>query len=199
VPFTPEPMRYPVVEAEAEVVPDVDAEEPEATASAELAAFGSSEYAKVVLGGVWGTPPALDLDAEADLHTLLGALAERGLVHSAKDISDGGIAVALAEAAIRSGIGAKANHDESLLVHPLFGLFAEPASTVIVTAKASNVEEIEKLADEYSFFAAWIGTTGGKRLEISVDRQPFISASLEELREPWADALEAALHNEVLA
>ena len=196
--FSTEPA-FPLASPFPAPVPDEDAEEPETTASAELAAFGSSEYARVVLGGIWGTPPELDLDAEADLHTLLGALANRGLIHSAKDISDGGIAVALAEAAIRSGIGASADQDESLLVHPLFGLFAEPATTVVLTAKPADVEEIEKLADEYNFFAARIGTTGGNRLEISVDHEPFLSASLEELREPWAHALEAALHNEVLA
>jgi phosphoribosylformylglycinamidine synthase II len=199
VPFTPEPMRYLAVEGEGEPVADVDAEEPEATANAELAAFGSSEYAKVVLGAVWGTPPSLDLEAEADLHTLLGVLADRELVHSAKDISDGGIAVALAESAIRSGIGAKANQDESLLVHPLFGLFAEPSSTVVLTAKPADVDEIEKLADEHGFLAVRIGITGGDKLEISVEHEPFISASLAELREPWAESLEAALHNEVLA
>jgi phosphoribosylformylglycinamidine synthase len=199
VPFTPEPMRYLAVEGEDEPVADVDAEEPEATANAELAAFGSSEYAKVVLGAVWGTPPSLDLEAEADLHTLLGVLADRELVHSAKDISDGGIAIALAESAIRSGIGSKANQDESLLVHPLFGLFAEPSSTVVLTAKPADVDEIEKLADESGFLAARIGVTGGDKLEISVDREPFISASLAELREPWAESLEASLHNEVLA
>ena len=63
-----------------------------------MIAFGSSEYAKVVLGGIWGTPPALDLDAESDLQTLLQVLAERQLIRSARDISDGGIAVALAQA-----------------------------------------------------------------------------------------------------
>jgi phosphoribosylformylglycinamidine (FGAM) synthase-like enzyme len=199
VPFTPEPMRDLAVEGEGEPVSDADAEEPEATASAELAAFGSSEYAKVVLGGVWGTPPALDLEAEADLHTLLGELAGRELVHSAKDVSDGGIAVALAESAIRSGIGAKADQDESLLMHPLFGLFAEPSSTVILTTKPADVEEIAKLADEYGFLAERIGVTGGDKLEISVDREPFISVALAELRESWAESLEASLHNEVLA
>jgi phosphoribosylformylglycinamidine synthase len=199
VPFTPEPMRYLAVEGKGEPVADVDAEEPEATASAELAAFGSSEYAKVVLGGVWGTPPALDLEAEADLQILLAELARRELVHSAKDISDGGLAIALAESAIRSGIGARVDQDESLLVHPLFGLFAEPSSTVILTAKSADVEEIAKLADEYGFLAERIGVTGGDTLEISVDREPFISAALAELREPWAESLEASLHIEVLA
>ncbi len=199
VPFTPEPMRYPVVETEAEAVVDEDTEEPEVTASTELAAFGSSEYAKVVLGAVWGTPPALDLDAEADLHTLLGQLAANELLHSAKDIADGGIAVALAESAISSGIGTTANQDESLLVHPLFGLFAEPASTVIVTAKPADVDEIEALAGEFSYFVARIGTTGGTSLTISVEKEPFLSAPLDDLRTAWAGALESALHSEVNA
>ncbi len=85
------------------------------------------------------------------------------------------------------------------MVHPLFGLFAEPASTLLVTTPPDNVSAIEKLAGEYSFFAARIGTTGGNRLDISVDRESFISAPLSDLRKPWADSLEATLHGQVLA
>jgi phosphoribosylformylglycinamidine synthase len=188
-----------------EVLPDdaitvpEDLTETDASAAVKLAAFGSSEYAKEILGGFWGTPPALDLDAEADLHTLLAALAERTLLRSARDISDGGIAVALAQAAFPKGIGAVVEQDQSLLAHPLFGLFAEPASTVLVTMAPSHVARIEALASEYSFFVARIGTTGGNRIEISVDREPFISAPLADLRKPWASALEATLHGEVTA
>jgi phosphoribosylformylglycinamidine synthase len=199
VPFKPEPMRYYPVEVQPEAVADADPEEPEFTAAAELAAFGSSEYAKVVLGGLWGTPPPLDLDAEADLQKLLQLLATQKLLRSARDISDGGIAVALGQAGFANGIGAIVEQDQSLLVHPLFGLFAEPASTVLVTTHPSNVSKIEKLADEYSFFAARIGSTGGDRLEISVDGESFISAPLTKLRKPWAAALEATLHGEVMA
>jgi phosphoribosylformylglycinamidine synthase II len=198
VPFTPEPMRYSPVETQAEPVPDRDPEEPE-TENAELAAFGSSEYAKVVLGDMWGTPPPIELDAEADLHTLLQVLADRKLLHSARDLSDGGITVALAQASFRNGIGVTVEQEKSLMVHPLFGLFAEPASTVIVTADPKNLAAIEELADEYGFFAARIGTTGGDRLEISVYGDKFLSASIAELRTPWASALETALHNEVTA
>jgi phosphoribosylformylglycinamidine synthase len=165
----------------------------------EVAAFGSSEYAKVVLGGLWGTPPALDLDAEAGLHKLLAALAEEGLLRSARDISDGGIAVALAQAAFPKGIGAAVEQEQSLMIHPLFGLFAEPASTVLVATHPSNASTIEKLAGKYNFLAARIGTTGGARLEISVDGEPFISAPLADLRIPWANSLEATLHGEVTA
>jgi phosphoribosylformylglycinamidine synthase len=168
-------------------------------APAELAAFGSSEYAKVVLGGIWGTPPDIDLEAEADLHTLLGVLADRQLISSASDLSDGGIAVALAQSTFSHGIGATVEQEQALMIHPLFGLFAEPASTVLLTCDPSQVDAIDGLADEYSFYCARIGTTGGNRLEINVYRETFISAPVEELRKPWAAALESALHEEVLA
>jgi phosphoribosylformylglycinamidine synthase len=176
-----------------------EAVETGAAASAELVVFGSSEYAHVVLGGIWGQPPPLDLDAESDLHTLLEVLAERQLLRSARDISDGGIAVALAQAAFPLGIGAKVEQEQSLMAHPLFGLFAEPASTLLVSTAPSQVAEIEELADQYGYFVARIGSTGGDRLEINVYKQPMISASLESLRKPWASALEVTLHGEVTA
>ena len=118
---------------------------------------------------------------------------------SARDVSDGGIAVALAQGAFAKGIGATVEQDPSLLAHPLFGLFAEPASTVLVTTHPSNVSAIQKLAGQHNFFSARIGTTGGGRLEISVDGDSFISAPLAELKTLWASALEANLHNEVPA
>jgi phosphoribosylformylglycinamidine synthase len=204
VPFRPEPT-----ESESSLVPGVlgdeavviseDAPHSQASASTELIAFGSSEYAKVVLGGIWGQPPPLDLDAEADLHTLLQVLADRQLIHSARDISDGGIAVALAQAGFAHHVGASIEQDQSLMAHPLFGLFAEPASTVLITAEPNQISAIEELADEFSFYAVRIGTTGGDRLEISIYHEPFISAPLAELRKPWATALESTLHGEVTA
>ena len=181
-----------------EPVPDAIDETDEQIAS-QLAAFGSSEYAKVILGGVWGKPPALDLASEADLQKLLVTLASRGFLHSARDISDGGIAVALAQSTFSKGIGAAIEQDPSLLAHPLFGLFAEPASTVMVTAAADAFADIENIAAEHNFFAATIGATGGERLQITVDREPFIVASVDDLRCPWANALQANLHGEVVA
>jgi phosphoribosylformylglycinamidine synthase len=181
-----------------EVVPDVP-DETDEQAEAELAAFGSSEYAKVVLGDVWGKPPALDLEAEAALHKLLAKLASGGFLHSARDISDGGIAVGLAQAAFACGIGATVEQDPALLAYPLFGLFAEPASMVLVTAAPDTINDIQAIAAEHNYIAAKIGATGGDRLQITVDREPFISAPLEDLRHIWADALEASLHGEVIA
>src|ERR1035437_5678047 len=204
VPFHPEQVEsnadpLAIVLGDQALIHPEAAAETEASAPAELVDFGSSEYAKVVLGGIWGQPPPLDLDAEADLHTLLAVLADRELLRSARDVSDGGIAVALAQAGFPKQIGATVEQEQSLMVHPLFGLFAEPASTMLVSTGPSQVSEIEELAAEYSFFAARIGSTGGDRLEISVYHDPFISAPLADLRKPWAAALEATLHGEVTA
>ena len=126
-------------------------------------------------------------------------IANRKLLRSARDLSDGGIAVALAQAAFPKGIGATFEQEPSLMVHPLFGLFAEPASTMLVSTDPGNASKVVDLAGEYSFFAARIGTTGGKRLEISVYGDLLVSASLGDLRQPWASALEATLHGEVTA
>jgi phosphoribosylformylglycinamidine (FGAM) synthase-like enzyme len=70
---------------------------------------------------------------------------------------------------------------------------------VLVTTHPSNVSTIERVAGKYNFLTAHIGTTGGQRLEISVDGEPFISVPLTALREHWASALEATLHGEVTA
>ncbi|MGP8271593.1 MAG: phosphoribosylformylglycinamidine synthase subunit PurL [Terracidiphilus sp.] len=200
VPFKPEPMKYyPVEIVQQEPVANVDVDAPEVTATTDLAAFGSSEFAKVVLGGIWGQPPPLDLDSESDLHTLLAVLAKQKLLRSARDISDGGIAAAIAQAAFPNNLGATVEQEPSLMVHPLFGLFAEPASTVLVSTHPSNVSAIEKLAGRYNLLAARIGTTGGERLEISVDGESFVSVPIADLRKPWASALEATLHGEVTA
>jgi phosphoribosylformylglycinamidine synthase len=200
VPLNPPPIsQYPMPALERE---PRDREQPDASdaeVATNLIAFGSSEFAKAILGSLWGTPPALDLDAEASLHDLLATLAWRKLIHSARDISDGGIAVALAQGAFTKGIGAKVEQDPSLLAHPLFGLFAEPASTILLTADPGDLSEIDAMAGQHNFFSARIGTTGGNRLEISVDGDSFVSAPLAELKTLWASALEANLHGEVFA
>jgi phosphoribosylformylglycinamidine synthase subunit PurL len=200
VPLNPPPIsQYPLPALEREPRGRAEADATDAEVAANLGAFGSSEFAAVIAGGLWGRPPALDLEAEADLHNLLAELAWRKFIHSARDISDGGIAVALAQAAFAKSIGATIEQDPSLLAHPLFGLFAEPASTVLVTANPGIVPEIEKLAAEHNFLSARIGTTGGSRLEIKVEGEIFISASVSELGSIWGRALETNLYNEVPA
>src|SRR5207237_524538 len=80
------------------------ASEPGDAVDAELE-FGSSEYAKEILGALWGYPPELDIEKEATLQRALVAIIRAGLVESAHDCADGGLAVALVESALPGRIG----------------------------------------------------------------------------------------------
>src|ERR1700739_2889007 len=204
VPAHPEPT-----DSTSNIVPGVMGDEPvvvteesmveDESASVELRIFGSSEYAKALLGTTWGRPPELDLEAEADLHTMLIELANRGLMHSARDVSDGGIAVALAQAAFANNIGARVEQEQALMVHPLFGLFAEPASTVLLTGDPEKVSEIEEIAEHFRFNVARIGRTGGDRLASAGHGGAFLPSFIAGRGQTWSKSLEAALHNEVTA
>ena len=157
--------------------------------------FGSSEYAKEVLGAIWGYPPQLDLEREATLQRALVAMIGAGLVESAHDCSDGGVAVALAEAALPAGVGCKVHIAEQALP-PEFLLFGEDASRIVLSCDPIHLPSIQQIAVEYGLLADVLGETGSDRVEITMDGQSMISASVAELRAAYEGALERALRTE---
>src|SRR6202790_3841549 len=157
--------------------------------------FGSSEYAKEILGALWGYPPELDIEKEATLQRALVALVRAGLVESAHDCSDGGLAVALVESALPGGVGFGVRLPGQQ-VAPEFLLFGEDASRVVLSCDPIQLPRIQQVAEEYGVFADVLGETGSDRVEIAVNGQPVISASVAELREAYEGALERALRTE---
>jgi phosphoribosylformylglycinamidine synthase len=154
--------------------------------------FGSSEYAKEILGTIWGYPPELDLEKEAALQKAVIELIEHGLVASAHDCSDGGLAVALSEKAFPKGIGARVNVPSSGLPAE-FALFGEDASRILISCDPANVARIKEVAGNHGVEALIIGETTPERLEVSLDGRVVISASVSELSKAYEGALEAAL------
>ena len=157
--------------------------------------FGSSEYAKEILGAVWGYPPELDLEKEATLQRALVAIIQSGLAESAHDCADGGLAVALVESALPAGVGLNVRLPKPQTALE-FLLFAEDASRVVISCDPIHLPRIKQVAEEYGVFADVLGETGSDRVEISVDGQPVISASLGELRDAYEGALERSLRTE---
>ena len=158
--------------------------------------FGSSEYAKELLGVVWGYPPALDLEKEATLQRALVAIIQAGLVESAHDCADGGLAVALVESELPAGVGVNVRlHRQEMALE--FLLFGEDAGRVVVSCDPIQLPRIQQVAGEYGISADVLGETGTDRVEIAVGEQPVISASVEELRYSYEGALEKALRTEV--
>jgi phosphoribosylformylglycinamidine synthase II len=165
-----------------------------------LREFGSSEYAKTVLGEIWGTPPTLDLNIETALHKCLAGLAEAGLLHSARDISDGGIAVALAEGVFGNGVGVSAHLLEEPDLPVAWQLFGETSTQVIVTSDAFAVEKIKTIVSKYAGLVVEnIGETVKDHFRIQVNSKTVIDESVRGLQHVWAGALEAKLYDEVLA
>jgi len=173
--------------------------------------FSSSEYSKHVGGIVAGEPPAIDLAAEKRLQGLLVALATDGSVQSAHDISDGGIAVAIAESCFASAGGrpevkalaAKVSLDDSNAAE--FALFGERGARAIVSVKASLVARVLETARQYQVTAEQIGqVTRDKTLRIEYKGQGYkglaaIDSPVEELRDVWTHSLEHAIKASAVA
>jgi len=159
------------------------------------AEFGSSEYAKEVLGQVWGFPPSLDLEGEAALQKAIVEMIGLGLIESAKDCTEGGIAVTLAECGFAHGIGAEVDLSSYGLV-PEFVLFGEDASRILISCDRENVGRIQEIGLKFGLSAEAIGNTVQEKLEIRVAGAVVATASVSDLRKAWAGALERALHVE---
>jgi phosphoribosylformylglycinamidine synthase len=154
--------------------------------------FGSSEYAKELLGAVWGFPPALELGREAALQKALVEMIDVGLVDSAHDCSEGGIAVTLAESTFGNGVGLRVNL-ASLGLPLEFVLFGEDASRVVISCDRSSLQGIQQVAGKYGLSAEEIGETVSDQVEIKLDGRVVVSATVKELRDPYEGAFQAAL------
>ena len=162
--------------------------------------FGSSEYAKEILDALWGYPPALNLEKEAGLQRALVEMAEAGLLESAHDCSEGGIAVTLAESAFGRSVGLKMDLASQGLP-PEFVVFGEDASRVVISCDHAGLAEIKKVAVKHGVSAEQVGETVPEGVEIKLDGRVVVSATIGELRDEYENALERALgtDEEVLA
>jgi phosphoribosylformylglycinamidine synthase II len=159
------------------------------------AEFGSSEYAKEIVGQIWGVPPGLDLKQEVALQKCLRELIASRAIESAHDCSDGGLAVALAESAFPKGIGAEID----LNSNGVFGeaaLFGEWASRVVISCDPKKTKDIQQIAVRWGVRADRIGRTVPEKLLVRIDGRQAVSANVSELRQVWDSALVRALHVE---
>src|SRR6202022_1978594 len=141
--------------------------------------FGSSEYAKEILGAVWGYPPVLELEKETALQKALVEIAQIEIMDSAHDCSDGGIAVTLVESGLVKGIGMNVDLT-SLGLPPEFVLFGEDASRAVISCDRENFARIQPVALKYGIAAELIGETAPERVEIKLDGRVVVSAAVSE-------------------
>jgi len=155
--------------------------------------FSSSEYSKTVGGIVAGEPPAIDLSAEKRLIDCLVALAVEGSLQSAHDISDGGLAVTLAESCFAAnGLGAKAKLEETGPAEA--ALFGERGARAVVSVTPAKLARVLNTARQYQVAAHEIGNViRGDAFRIQYKGNAVIDSSIPALRDSWAHSLERTL------
>jgi phosphoribosylformylglycinamidine synthase len=143
---------------------------------------------------VAGVPPAMDLKREAALQGLILKLIRNGLVESAHDCSEGGLAVALAECTFdTSGIGVTVNLPRAVDLGAwsvTATLFGESASRIVVSVAAERIAEVLAEAEAAGISVTEIGETGGDRIRISVDGEVAIDCEVARAETTWATAIE---------
>ncbi len=152
--------------------------------------LGGSEYLKQIHGLVKGTPPWIDLRLERAVQQCCLKSIEKGIIRSAHDVSDGGLAVALAECCIagpEKSLGARIELRTMMRADAL--LFGESQSRIIVSVKESDLNRLKDIVAKEEVPMQVIGEVGGPRLSI----QPFIQLPVEEIRSIWSRGLERRL------
>jgi phosphoribosylformylglycinamidine synthase subunit PurL len=155
--------------------------------------FSSSEYSKTVGALVSGEPPAIDLAAEKRLIDCLVALADARAIQSAHDISDGGLAVTLAESCFAANnLGASISIDDSFPAD--CALFSEGGARCVVSVSPANLAAVLATARQYSVGARELGrVVGNAALRIEFQGHAAIDSPLDVLRDTWANSLERTL------
>jgi phosphoribosylformylglycinamidine synthase len=152
--------------------------------------FGGTQYANTILKRQWGLPPALDMEFEKRVQTAAREVVNAGLAESAHDLSDGGLAMALAECSFgNSGIGAKVTLDSDLKSE--FLLFHEGPSRILVST--ASPEAVRELAAKHNVPALLIGETRSGELSIYNRGVGLVRTGVSELRHRWETALPALL------
>jgi phosphoribosylformylglycinamidine synthase len=184
-----------------------------------LQGLGGSAYLQVLHGRKTGSPPRCDLDKEKELHLALRALIHSGVVKSAHDCSDGGLAVALAESCISQLIGrdtprligaevdltnggqasslspTEKNNEDRQDACPTRRdalLFGETQSRVVISVSSLHAGKVLAQAKILGVPAAVIGKVGGDSLQIKTGEQS-LSAPLSELHDLWWNSIARAM------
>ncbi len=163
--------------------------------------LGGSEYLKVIQHREQGSPPILNLETEKAIQDFVLQVIQEGLVQSAHDCSDGGLAVALAECCV-SGPGIARGAVVKLRLDSLRRdalLFGESSSRVILSIKPDGVESLLSRADKAGIAAGRIGTVGGRRFVLELEQGRWsegcrLDVPIEQVSDHWSHAIEEQLN-----
>jgi phosphoribosylformylglycinamidine synthase II len=155
--------------------------------------LGASEYLKTIHKLVRGNTPELDLDTEKNIQDACLEMIRAGIVHSAHDCSEGGIAVALAECCVSANgyLGANIKLPRNLRADAL--LFGESQSRIIITLNSQDLPMAEKTAKKHQVTFSVIGKVQGQTLSI----EGMINIAVQKLADTYGNAIDRIMEKEV--
>jgi len=146
------------------------------------------------------TVPELNLELEKSVQETCLQAAEAGLLKSAHDCADGGLAVTLSELCFsslgRNAVGADIQLDGELTSAVL--LFSETPSRIVISFDATEEDNLRAIAKRNNAPFSIIGRVGGDRLRIKRDQEMIVDASVVQLESTWREGLSNKLHAEAL-
>ena len=151
--------------------------------------LSGSEWAHVVHGHLGGLPPQIDLGAERALSTLLVEASSDSVVTSAHDLSDGGLAQALAESTFGRGIGVSVSVASVAGGDPFVALFAESTARALVTVTDNQADALVALAEHHGVPITPLGRTGGDTISV----EGVFDLPVAEAKEAWRATLPSVL------
>jgi phosphoribosylformylglycinamidine synthase len=155
--------------------------------------LGASEFLRTIRGRDEGPCPEVDLEAEKRLVDLLATLAEEGRVSSAHDVSDGGLAVALAECAMQGSLGATIELDSA--IRPSALLFGETTGRALIAFAPEAEAAVRAAAASRKVPLAVLGRTGGDSVRIALRGRRLIEESVAGLTGLWRNGFVRAIES----
>ena len=159
--------------------------------------FSSCEYVATIHGIVAGAPPEIDLAAEKRLIDCLVALAAEKLIHSAHDVSDGGLAVTLAESCFAAdGLAAQVTLAPPAPGHPAEAVvFGERGARAVVSLPPSSLARVNQVAAQWNVAVQYIGTVARGDFRIQYNASPVIQGSIASFQDIWSSSLQKAIES----
>ncbi len=165
---------------------------PNEQANGYIDGLGGSEYVKLIHDKVTGDAPNVNLNAEKDLITCILELIRNKQIHSAHDVSDGGLAVSISESCLMNRtlqVGCNVNINYGMRKD--FVLFNESQSWIIISFNKSSEDNVSKICEKNNIFFTNIGTVGGNSININ----SVINIQLQKANDSYFNSIAEIMEN----
>jgi phosphoribosylformylglycinamidine synthase II len=150
--------------------------------------LGGSEYLSRIHGLEKGAIPKLDFGTEKRHQAFILSAIEKGLLKSAHDISDGGLAIALAECCMEKELGIKVQMESMLRTDVV--LFSESQSRFVVSCSPEALAELQRLMDLQEIPYEILGTVESEDFVIDINNKNIVALKVKDMKEAWKGAFQ---------